>query len=179
MGNRGVICTVGHSNRPINELIGLLTNQAISLLADVRRFPGSKRQPQFGRDSLEAVLRQAGIGYRHFEALGGRRSRSREDSPNTAWRSQSFNAYADHMQTAEFQAALAELMALSTSVPTSILCAEAVPWRCHWQLIADALVAHGWEVRHILATGRVQPHCLTVFAKVFERHVTYPGGTLF
>jgi uncharacterized protein (DUF488 family) len=173
------IWTVGHSNRSLDELIGLLTDQAISLLADVRRFPGSKRQPQFGRDSLEAVLRQAGIGYRHFEALGGRRSHSREDSPNTAWRSESFNAYADHMQTAEFQAALAELMALAASTPTAILCAEAVPWRCHRQLIADALVAQGWDVRHILGVRRIRPHRLTEFAKVVEGHVTYPGQTLF
>jgi uncharacterized protein (DUF488 family) len=176
---RSVIWTVGHSNRSLDELIGLLTDQSISVFADVRRFPGSKRQPQFGRDSLEAVLRQAGIGYQHFEALGGRRSHSRDDSPNTACRSESFNAYADHMQTAEFQAVLAELMALAVSVPTAILCAEAVPWRCHRQLIADALVAHGWEVRHILAAGRIQPHRLTEFAKISEGHVTYPGGTLF
>ena len=174
-----VIWTVGHSNRPIAELIGLLTDQSISVLADVRRFPGSKRQPQFAKDSLESSLREAGIGYRHFEALGGRRSRSREDSPNTAWRSESFNAYADHMQTAEFQAALAELMALAASSPTAILCAEAVPWRCHRQLISDALVAHGWDVRHILGAGRIQPHRLTEFARVVEGHVTYPGRRCF
>ncbi len=128
-----VIWTVGHSNRLMAELIGLLTEQSISVLADVRRFPGSKRQPQFAKDSLESSLRAAGIGYRHFEALGGRRSRSREDSPNTAWRSASFSAYADHMQTAEFQAALAELMVLAASSQTAILCAEVLPWRCHRQ----------------------------------------------
>jgi len=174
-----VIWTVGHSNRPMAELIGLLTDQSISVLADVRRFPSSKRQPQFAKDSLERFLRDAGIGYRHFEALGGRRSRSREDSPNTGWRSESFNAYADHIQTAEFRAALAKLMALATSSPTAILCAEAVPWRCHRQLISDALVAQGWEVRHILGPGRIQPHRLTDFAKVFDGQVTYPGGSLF
>jgi uncharacterized protein (DUF488 family) len=149
------------------------------VLADVRRFPGSKRQPQFAKDSLEASLREAGIGYRHFEALGGRRRRSREDSPNTAWRSESFNAYADHMLSDEFQAALRDLMALAPSSPTAILCAEAVPWRCHRQLIADFLVAHGWGVRHILGVGRIQPHRLTEFAKVSEGHVTYPGCSLF
>jgi uncharacterized protein (DUF488 family) len=175
--NANVIWTIGHSNRPIAELISLLTGQSISVLADVRRFPGSKRQPQFAQESLESSLHAAGIGYRHFVALGGRRSRSREDSPNTAWRSASFQAYADYMQTGEFQAALAELMALAASSPTAILCAEAVPWRCHRQLIADALVAHGWEVRHILGVRRIQPHSLTEFARVIQGQVTYPGQT--
>ncbi|MFZ1936046.1 MAG: DUF488 domain-containing protein [Thermoguttaceae bacterium] len=175
--NDSIIWTVGHSNRPIAQLIGLLTGQPISVLADVRRFPGSKRQPQFAQESLESSLREVGIGYRHFEALGGRRSRSREDSPNTARRSESFHAYADHMQTSEFQAVLAELMALAVSSPTAILCAEAVPWRCHRQLIADALVAHGWEVRHILGVRRIQPHRLTEFARVVQGQVTYPGQT--
>lgn len=174
-----VIWTVGHSNRPMAELIGLLADQSISTLADVRRFPGSKRQPQFAKDCLESSFRGAGIAYRHFEALGGRRSRSREDSPNTAWRSESFNAYADHMQTDEFQAALADLMALAASSPTAILCAEVVPWQCHRQLIADALVAQGWEVRHILGVGRVQIHRVTEFAVVSGGQVTYPGHTLF
>ena len=174
-----VIWTVGHSNRPTAELVGLLTDQSISVLADMRRFPGSKRQPQFAKDSLESLLHEVGIGYRHFEALGGRRSRIREDSPNTAWRNKSFNAYADHMQTGEFQAALRDLMALAASSPTVILCAEAVPWRCHRHLIADALVAHGWDVRHILGVRRIRPHRLTEFARVVEGHVTYPGHTLF
>lgn len=172
-----VIWTVGHSNRLMAELIGLLTEQSISVLADVRRFPGSKRQPQFAKDSLESSLRAAGIGYRHFEALGGRRSRSREDSPNTAWRSASFSAYADHMQTAEFQAALAELMVLAASSQTAILCAEVLPWRCHRQLTADALVARGCDVRHILGARSVRPHRLTEFARVVQEQVTYPGQT--
>jgi uncharacterized protein (DUF488 family) len=176
---KSVIWTVGHSNRAMAELVGLLTDQSISVLADVRRFPGSKRQPQFAKDSLESSLRAAGIGYRHFEGLGGRRSRTREDSPNTGWRSESFIAYADHMQTDEFQSALQNLMALAASSPTAILCAEAVPWRCHRQLIADALIAQGWEVRHILGARSIRPHHLTEFAKVVEGHVTYPGQTLF
>jgi uncharacterized protein (DUF488 family) len=175
--NANLIWTVGHSNRPIAELIGLLTGQSISVLADVRRFPGSKRQPQFGQESLESSLREAGIGYRHFEALGGRRSRGREDSANTAWRSESFQAYADYMQTGEFRAALAELMALAASSSTAALCAETVPWRCHRQLIADALVAHGWEVLHILGVRKIQPHRLTEFARVVQGQVTYPGHT--
>jgi uncharacterized protein (DUF488 family) len=173
--NARIIWTVGHSNRPITALLGLLMGQSIGMLADVRRFPGSKRQPQFARERLESSLRAVGIGYRHFEALGGRRSRSREDSPNTAWRSASFQGYADHMQTAEFQDALAELMVLAATFSTAILCAEAVPWRCHRQLIADALVAHGWEVRHILGVRKIQPHRLTEFARVVQGQVTYPS----
>jgi uncharacterized protein (DUF488 family) len=173
--NARIIWTVGHSNRPITELIGLLMGQSISVLADVRRFPGSKRQPQFSRESLESSLHDVDIGYRHFEALGGRRSRSREDSPNTAWRSESFQAYADHMQTAEFQDAIEELMAMAATSPTAILCAEAVPWRCHRQLIADTLVAHGWEVRHILGVRKIQPHRLTEFARVVQGQVIYPS----
>jgi len=171
--------TIGHSNRSITDLVALLTGESITMLADVRRFPGSKRQPQFDRENLEASLREAGIGYRHFEALGGRRKRNREDSPNTAWRSESFNAYADYMQTEEFQAALADLIALAADFRTAILCAEAVPWRCHRQLIADALVARGCEVRHILGPAQVRPHRLTEFARVSEGTVTYPGGQLF
>ncbi|MCC6127509.1 MAG: DUF488 domain-containing protein [Pirellulales bacterium] len=176
---KNVIWTVGHSNRPMAELVGLLTDQSISVLADVRRFPGSKRQPQFAKDSLKSSLQVAGIGYQHFEDLGGRRNRSRNDSTNTGWRSVSFNAYADHMQTNEFQAALQNLMTLAASSPTAILCAEAVPWRCHRQLIADALTAQGWEVRHILGARSIRPHHLTEFAKVVEGHVTYPGQTFF
>lgn len=170
-----VIWTVGHSNRPLVELIRLLSNESIATLADVRRFPGSQRQPQFAKDCLEGSLREAGIGYQHFEALGGRR-RTREDSSNTARRSESFKACAGHMQTAEFQAALTDLTSVAATSKTAILCAEAVPWRCHRQLIADALVARGWEVRHILGMKGIQPHRLTEFARVVEGHVTYPVG---
>ncbi len=174
-----VIWTVGHSNRPGAELMGLLAGPSIALLADVRRFPGSKRQPQFGRENLAASLHQAGIEYRHFEALGGRRNRNKEGSPNMAWRNDSFNAYADHMQTGEFREALKELMTLADLSPTVILCAEAVPWRRHRQLIADALVAQGWDVRHILGPKRVQSHHLSEFAQVSDGQVTYPGSMLF
>lgn len=170
-----VIWTIGHSNRLLADFIGLLKECPISMLADVRRFNGSKRQPHFAQDNLEPALRAAGISYRHFESLGGRRSRIQPDSPNTGWHSKSFNAYADYMQTDEFQSALRNLMALATSSPTAILCAEAVPWRCHRQLIADALVARKWEVRHILGAGSVSTHRLTEFAVVVEGRVIYPG----
>jgi uncharacterized protein (DUF488 family) len=176
MGNSGTIWTVGHSNRPVPELIGLLTNESVSLVADVRRFPGSKRQPQFGRENLENALRSYKITYRHFEALGGRRRRQ-DGSPNTAWRSASFSGYADYMQTVEFQTALDILVGLAESHTTAILCAEAVPWRCHRQRISDALVARGWDVQHILGLRQVQKHRLSEFARVFEGHVTYFGNS--
>lgn len=174
-----LLWTVGHSNRSLEDFLSLLAAHSIALLADVRRYPGSKRQPQFARESLAASLRQAGMEYRHFEPLGGRRRRQGSGSPNTAWRSESFNAYADHMLTEAFRASLEELMGVAASTPAVLLCAEAVPWRCHRQLISDALVARGCEVRHILGPNQVRPHRLTEFARVVDGQVTYPGGTLF
>lgn len=173
-----IIWTVGHSNRQMGEFLDLLAAQQAAVVADVRRFPGSRRQPQYAQENLEAALQAAGLGYRHFEALGGRRQREHEDSPNTGWRNESFNAYADYMQTEEFQAALEGLLALAASARTVLLCAEAVPWRCHRQLIADALVARGWQVEHLLGPGQIRAHRLTEFARVRQERVTYPG-TLF
>jgi uncharacterized protein (DUF488 family) len=173
------IWTVGHSNREADALLDLLRAEQIELLADVRRFPGSKRQPQFRQESLQHELAAAGIGYQHFVDLGGRRSARLPDSPNTAWRVESFNAYADHMQTPEFQAALDELIAAARQQRTAIMCSEAVPWRCHRRLIADALLARGWAVLDILGPGRIQKHALTDFARIQDGQVTYPGGTLF
>jgi uncharacterized protein (DUF488 family) len=174
-----VIWTIGHSNREAAEFVALLSTHAIRLVADVRRFPGSRRLPQFNRENLEAALREAGVGYRHFEDLGGRRSRRLPDSPNTAWRVESFNAYADHMQTPEFQAALRDLESAAAEQPTAIMCAEALPWRCHRRLIADALVARGWKVLDILSAAAPKERTLTDFARVDGDEVTYPGGTLF
>ncbi|MEN6496494.1 MAG: DUF488 domain-containing protein [Thermoguttaceae bacterium] len=174
-----MIWTIGHSNHDIATVVEMLQGEAIRQVVDVRRFPGSRRQPQFEREALAASLHGVGVRYYHFGALGGRRTIRLEDSPNTGWRSESFNAYADYMQTEEFQAALAELMILATRQRTAILCAEALPWRCHRQLIADALAARGWTVKHIFAAGRIQPHRITEFALVSGGQVTYPGDTLF
>lgn len=143
------------------------------LLVDVRRFPGSRRHPQFAREALSRALEAAGIAYRHEPDLGGRRQ-PRPSSPNGAWRNDAFRGYADHMATPDFAAALERL--LQSPAGTAILCAEAVPWRCHRQLIADALVARGAEVSHILGPGRRQPHALHADAHVAPGGaVTYPA----
>jgi uncharacterized protein (DUF488 family) len=163
--------TLGHSTRTLAELLALLRERGVRTLVDVRRFPGSRRHRHFNREPLAAALGEAGIEYRHEPDLGGRRS-ARADSPNTAWRVEGFRAYADHMATPEFHAALDRLLGAETRRPAALLCAEAVPWRCHRQLIADALVAHGHAVRHILAPERTQEHELNPAARVL------PGGRL-
>lgn len=167
----GAISTVGHSTRTAGELLDLLGEHGIALLVDVRRFPGSRRHPQFGRDALEAALAGRGIAYRHEPDLGGRRA-ALPDSPNNAWRVEAFRGYADYMGTPAFERALERLISLAGERPAAILCAEAVPWRCHRRLIADALVARGVEVRHILGPGRSEPHALHPDARVL------PGGRL-
>ena len=153
-----MIFTVGHSTRAPDELIAILREAGVELLVDVRRFPGSRRHPQFGKEALRAGLAAAGIDYRHEPDLGGRRE-PRPDSPNTAWRVAGFRGYADHMASPEFRAALDRLIA-QQQTPTAVMCAEAVPWKCHRQLIADALVARGVEVVHLLGPGQRQPHVL-------------------
>ncbi len=169
------IWTIGHSNHAIEQFVEMLQAHKIALVADVRRFPGSRRQPQFGGEQLEASLAANGIGYRHLPGLGGRRSARAENSPNSAWRVESFNAYADHMATDEFCDALGELKAAARKQSTAIMCSEAVPWRCHRRLIADALVVEGWTVLDILSTRPAKEHKLTDFAQVAGGQVIYPG----
>ena len=171
------VFTIGHSTRPIEELLALLTEHAVELLVDVRRFPGSRRHPQFSREALAGSLQAAGIGYMHEPRLGGRRA-AKPGSPHTAWRVDAFRGYADHMETAEFQAALETLIGLSREKTVAILCAEAVPWRCHRRLISDALVARGVEVRHILGPRRADPHEIDPNAQVLEegRRLVYSGA---
>jgi uncharacterized protein (DUF488 family) len=177
--NGPTIWTVGHSTRAIDDFLRLLAAGRIKLLADVRRFPGSRRHPQFGQEALARSLAAAGIAYRHFVDLGGRRSQRLPDSPNTAWRVEQFNAYADYMQSDEFLAALGELMAVAREQPTAILCSEALPQRCHRRLISDALVIRGWRVRHLLTPKRIEDHQLTPFARARGTTVIYPAETLF
>jgi uncharacterized protein (DUF488 family) len=174
-----VIWTIGHSTRSIDDFLEILAAGQIELLADVRRFPGSRRHPHFGQEALAASLAEAGIAYRHFVDLGGRRNQRLPDSPNSAWRVKSFNAYADYMQSPEFLAALEELMATAQQQPTAIMCSEALPQRCHRRLISDALVARGWSVRHLLSPKRIEDHALTPFARLDGTAVTYPAETLF
>jgi uncharacterized protein (DUF488 family) len=167
--------TIGHSTRPLPEFLELLAGPSIGLVADVRRFPGSRRYPHFDRDALAEALGRSGIAYRHFEALGGRRGKRAPGSPNTGWRVEAFNAFADHMATPEFAAALDDLAVSAAQTPTAVMCSEAVPWRCHRRLIADALTARGWTVLDILSPTKVGPHALTSFARVEGGQVTYPA----
>lgn len=170
------IWTIGHSNRPMAEFVLMLQSFEILNLADVRRFPGSRRQPQFAQETLRDALATEGITYHHLEQLGGRRNKRSPDSQNDAWRVESFNAYADYMQTQAFQAALCQLEELAVSKPTAMMCAEAVPWRCHRRLIADALTVKGWTVRDIFAPHRDKVHPLTRFAQVDDEKISYPAA---
>lgn len=170
------IYTIGHSTRSVEALIALLRESGVRLLVDVRRYPGSRRHPQFGRDTLAASLEAAGIEYIHEPDLGGRRP-PRPDSPNTAWRNSGFRGYADYMATPAFRAALDRLIARGAERSTAVMCAEAVPWRCHRRLIADALVARGIPVRHTLGPERTEPHALHPDARVGpDGTVSYPAG---
>jgi Domain of unknown function DUF488 len=169
-----VVYTVGHSVHPIEEFIRILQAYGIRLLVDVRTIPKSRRNPQFSRENLPGSLQTAGIQYRHLPGLGGLRH-PRKDSANTGWRNASFRGYADYMQTPAFGENLNQLTELAASAPTAIMCAEAVPWRCHRSLIADALVARGIAVTEIFSATKSQPHALTPFAIVKGEQVTYPG----
>ena len=166
---------MGHSTHPIDEFIRILHAHGIRQLVDIRTIPRSRHNPQFNRESLSGSLQAAGIVYRHMPGLGGLRKPSR-DSINTGWRNASFRGFADYMQTPEFHENLQKLIELASEATTAIMCAEAVPWRCHRSLIADALVARGIEVREIMNATKVQSHALTSFAKVEGTEVTYPGG---
>ena len=157
--------TVGHSTRGIDELLGLLAEHGIETLIDVRRFPASRRHPQFSREALAASLAAAGIAYVHEPDLGGRRQ-PRPDSPHTAWRVAAFRGYADYMGSEPFAAALGRLLGSAARSRTVMMCAEAVPWRCHRRLIADAATAAGAEVLHILRPGRAERHQLDANARV-------------
>ena len=168
------VYTIGHSTRTLDAFLALLHAHQISQLADVRTVPKSRRHPHFAGEALARTLPEAGIAYRHLAALGGLR-KPRKDSRNTAWRHESFRGYADHMETPVFQRAMDDLIAWSGAQPTVVMCAEAVWWQCHRQLIADALVARAVEVRHIMSAGPAPLHALTAFARIDDGRVTYPG----
>jgi len=163
--------TIGHSTRSIDELLELLQAAGIRVLVDVRRFPASRRHPHFAQGALSASLTGAGIVYRHEPDLGGRRT-PRPDSLNLAWREEGFRGYADHMHTAPFREGLQRVIARAAAEPLVLMCAEAVPWRCHRQLIADALVANGQSVIHLLGPGSTRAHLLNASARLL------PGGDL-
>jgi uncharacterized protein (DUF488 family) len=173
------VLTIGHSTRAIEELLLLLTEFRVTTLVDVRRFPASRRHPHFNGPALAHALRETGIAYSHEVDMGGRREPV-PDSGNTAWRVSGFRGYADHMATAAFRAALDRLQQLAAGAaagPPAILCAEAVPWQCHRQMIADALVARGVRVRHILGAGQSEEHVMNPNAVVgADGVVMYPAA---
>ena len=170
------IYTIGHSTRSIDDFIALLRVHEITQLADVRTIPKSRRHPHFAREALERSLPAAGVEYRHFASLGGLR-KPRPDSRNTAWRHEGFRGYADYMETPEFASALDELSSWAgrAGTRTAVMCAEAMWWQCHRRLLADALLARGLDVRHIMSTAAARPHELTAFARLESAHVSYPG----
>jgi uncharacterized protein (DUF488 family) len=168
------ILTIGHSVRPLDAFLALLRAHGVTGLADVRTVPRSRRHPHFSREALEASLPGAGISYRHFMALGGLR-KPRPRSANGAWRNEGFRGYADHMESREFAAAIDDLIAFARADVVAVMCAEAKWWECHRQLIADALVARGVEVRHIMSAREAPAHELTAFARVADGQVTYPA----
>ena len=176
MPRQPTLWTIGHSTRPIGEFTNFLRTHEIRLLVDVRTIPRSRHNPQFNTDTLAESLKEAGLVSLHMPALGGLR-KARKDSINNGWRNASFRGYADYMQTEEFQCALEQLMAYGTGTRTAIMCAETVPWRCHRSLIADALVMHGWEVRHIMSPEKATQHILTSFAHSKKGTLTYPKPT--
>jgi 3-methyladenine DNA glycosylase/8-oxoguanine DNA glycosylase len=172
---RGVrIYTIGHSTRTLDELVALLRTFEITVLADIRTIPRSRHNPQFNAESLRSALHARGPRYVQLPGLGGLR-RARKESPNTAWRNASFRGFADYMLTEDFEAGLAALRALTTNARVAMMCAEAVPWRCHRSLVADALTARGAHVEHITGPSRSTPHRVTTFAAVQGGRVTYPG----
>jgi len=168
-----VILTIGHSTHPLETFIHLLKAHGVTLVADVRTVPRSRHNPQFNRETLPEALKLADIGYIHLPGLGGLRH-ARKDSPNTGWRNASFRGYADYMQTPEFAANLESLIKLAVKDRLALMCAEAVPWRCHRSLIADALSLRGIPVEHIMGLKGRQPHRFTGFARVEGLEITYP-----
>jgi uncharacterized protein (DUF488 family) len=172
---RGVpLYTIGHSTRPLDDLVDLLRAHGVSILADIRTIPHSRHNPQFDQEALRSALSRRRIRYVHLPALGGLR-RAQKESPNAGWRNASFRGYADHMLTDDFERGLAELGALTQEGTVAVMCAEAVPWRCHRLLVADVLTVRGAHVEHITGPGQSHPHRLTPFARAEGTHVTYPA----
>jgi len=166
--------TIGHSTRPFEQFLALLRQHGVEQLIDVRTAPGSRRNPQYMKEQLSTSLVEHDIRYLHLKELGGFRQ-PLPDSPNAAWRNDSFRGYADYMATPAFQGALARLIGLAATMPTAIMCAEAVPWRCHRSLIGDALLVRGIEVRHIMSATKTDLHSLRPFAVVEGEMVRYPA----
>lgn len=168
-----MLFTVGHSNRGIDEFVRLLRAHGVRRIVDIRTIPRSRHNPQFNRETLSKFLHNRRISYRHIQALGGFRH-ARVDSLNKGWHNASFRGFADYMQTLEFEKALKKLIDLATQKRTAIMCAEAVPWRCHRSLISDALLVRGIEVQNIFSSINVSLHTMTSMARVRAGKITYP-----
>jgi uncharacterized protein (DUF488 family) len=166
------VWTIGHSTRPLKTFLALLDHYRIEAVADVRRFPGSLRQPQFAQGPLGSALTEDGVAYRWIAALGGRR-RASADSPNTAWRNLQFRGYADYIASKEFEEGVQELLEVAGHLRTTIMCAEAVWWRCHRALIADVLCVRGIKVVHIIDETRAVMHPYTSPARIFQGRLSY------
>jgi uncharacterized protein (DUF488 family) len=170
----GTVYTVGHSTRTIRELVALLRAHGVEQVVDVRTIPRSRHNPQFDRPALSRSLHAVRLRYRHLKALGGLRH-ARADSTNLGWRNASFRGFADYMRTEEFAAGLARLERIASRHPTAVMCAEAVPWRCHRSLIADALTVAGWRVLHIQSRRTARPHRRTPFLEARGATLRYPA----
>jgi uncharacterized protein (DUF488 family) len=168
----GTIWTIGHSTRTVDEFVDLLKGPALETIADVRRFPGSRRYPHFGQDQLAEILAENGIGYVHFPELGGRR-RPTTSSRNNAWRNAAFRGYAEYVETPPFEEGIARLLAVACHQRTALMCAEAVWWRCHRALISDYLKIRGIKVLHIIGPGKIQEHTFTSAAQVKGTKLSY------
>jgi uncharacterized protein (DUF488 family) len=169
----GTVFTIGHSTHPIEEFVDILKAYEIGTLVDVRTVPHSRHNPQFGQDALMQSMESAGIAYRYMKDLGGLR-KARKDSPNMGWQNLSFRGYADYMQTEPSRIAIDELVALGTRSRSAIMCAEALPWRCHRSLVGDALLVRQIPVEDIMSAQKSSPHKLTKFAQVAGTEILYP-----
>jgi uncharacterized protein (DUF488 family) len=171
------LLTIGHSTHGLDQFLALLAQHQIESLVDIRRFPGSRKHPQFNQENLASALPKAGVEYHWLEALGGRRHRRKKDasSANLGLRNQGFRNYAEYMLTDDFRQGVEKLLDLARQKPTAMMCAEGLFWRCHRRLVSDFLVANGVTVQHIMPTGELRPHKLTNGAVVARGSVTYPG----
>ncbi len=168
------VFTIGHSTRTLEEFVSLLKSYGIEKVVDVRTIPRSRHNPQFNMDALAIFLRRRGIGYFHMKGLGGLRH-ALKDSLNTGWQNSSFRGFADYMQTEEFEESLKKLMEMTATKRVALMCAEAVPWRCHRSLIADALSVRDMKVIHIMSATSRHAHVITSFARVRGKKITYPA----
>ncbi len=175
MRKKTPVFTIGHSTRTIEEFVAILKSYGAEKVVDIRTVPKSRHNPQFNMDTLASHLRRKGIGYFHMTGLGGLRHPV-NDSVNTGWRNSSFRGFADYMQTEEFEENLEKLIEMTERKRVSIMCAEAVPWRCHRSLVGDALTIRGFEVIHIMSATSSRVHALTPFARVRGKEITYPAG---